>query len=205
MIARASSGSRSSISSVEPLISANSAVTVLRSPSIASDVGAASAVTLIGDSEELAGGKSGRAAASTVPHFLQNRAPGLANVLQVGQASSSFAPHPSQNDASAGLSLLHFVQSIWLRAKLLKQGLSVLQIGSIEAFSEPAVDLGEHRARFGGTPLLREQSREAHNRAQLQRLGSLRVRYVERLSEATLRTRPVGCPLHQQELALEPV
>jgi hypothetical protein len=30
--ARASSGSRSSISSVEPLISANSAVTVLRSP-----------------------------------------------------------------------------------------------------------------------------------------------------------------------------
>ena len=34
MIARASSGSRSSINSVEPLMSANSAVTVLRSPSI---------------------------------------------------------------------------------------------------------------------------------------------------------------------------
>jgi hypothetical protein len=33
-IARASSGSRSRISSVEPLMSANSAVTVLRSPSI---------------------------------------------------------------------------------------------------------------------------------------------------------------------------
>jgi hypothetical protein len=46
-----------------------------------------------------------------VPHFLQNRAPGLASVLQVGQTSSSFAPHPSQNDASAGLSLLHFAQS----------------------------------------------------------------------------------------------
>jgi len=35
---RASSGSRSVISSVEPLISANKAVTVLRSPSIASDL-----------------------------------------------------------------------------------------------------------------------------------------------------------------------
>src|SRR6516164_846560 len=36
-IARASSGSRSSISSIEPLMSANSAVTVLRSPSFEDD------------------------------------------------------------------------------------------------------------------------------------------------------------------------
>jgi hypothetical protein len=47
-----------------------------------------------------------------VPHFLQNLAPGLASVWQVGQTSSSFAPHPSQNAASTGLSLLHFAQSI---------------------------------------------------------------------------------------------
>jgi hypothetical protein len=42
MIARASSGSRSRISSVEPLMSANNAVTVLRSPS---SVGEASSAT----------------------------------------------------------------------------------------------------------------------------------------------------------------
>jgi hypothetical protein len=47
-----------------------------------------------------------------VPHFLQNLAPGLASVLQVGQTSSSFVPQPSQNAASTELSLLHLVQSI---------------------------------------------------------------------------------------------
>src|ERR1700722_1633903 len=93
-------------------MSANSAVTVLRSPSIASDAKPAATVSLIGGSEGTAGRESGRVAVSAVPHFLQNLAPGLAIVLQIGQASSSFAPQPSQNDASPGLSLLHFAQSI---------------------------------------------------------------------------------------------
>src|SRR5260221_14646244 len=111
MIARASSGSRSAISSVEPLMSANSAVTVLRSPSITSGAELASAVTLICDSDGLVGEESRLVAVNAVPHFLQNLASGLASVLQVEQTSSRLAPHPSQNDASAGLSLLHFAQS----------------------------------------------------------------------------------------------
>jgi len=48
-------GSSSSISAVEPFKSAKNAVTVLRSPSIASGAELASAVTLIDDSELLAG------------------------------------------------------------------------------------------------------------------------------------------------------
>ncbi len=47
MIARASSGSRSSISSVEPLMSANSAVTVLRSPSIVMEGSGSAGITRI--------------------------------------------------------------------------------------------------------------------------------------------------------------
>jgi hypothetical protein len=78
-----------------------------------------------GGSEGLGEGKSGRVAASAVPHFLQNLAPGLARVLQVGQTSSSFAPHPSQNDASGGLSLLHFEQNIdYALLQVLVQGLT---------------------------------------------------------------------------------
>src|ERR1700674_1374341 len=101
MIARASSGSRSSISSVEPLISANSAVTVLRSPSTASNAEPAAAATLICDpGDREAGRASGFAALIAVPHFLQNSAPGRTDALHAGQASSSFAPHLSQNDAS---------------------------------------------------------------------------------------------------------
>src|SRR5712692_2062104 len=106
MIARASSGSRSRINSVEPLISANSAVTVLRSPSIASDA-APSAATMICDlGEETVVGSI------AVPHFLQNRAPGLTDALHAGQINSSFAPHPSQNEASPGLSWLQDGQRI---------------------------------------------------------------------------------------------
>src|SRR5260370_40614555 len=100
IIARASSGSRSCSSSVEPLISAKSAVTVLRSPSIASDA-ALSAATLISDLVEET---SPFAEPIDVPHFLQKRAPGLTDALQAGQINSSFAPHPSQNEASDGLS-----------------------------------------------------------------------------------------------------
>src|SRR6266852_9262159 len=110
--ARGSSGSRSSINSVEPLMSANSAVTVLRSPSSASDA-APSAATMICDlGEETVVAAAAFAGPIAVPHFLQNRAPGLTDALQAGQVNSSFAPHSSQNEASVGLSLLHLAQSI---------------------------------------------------------------------------------------------
>src|SRR6201984_1900522 len=112
MIARAASGSRSAISSVEPLMSANSAVTVLRSPSSDADA-APSAATMICDLGE---GTVVEAAAFVgpiaVPHFLQNRAPGLTDALHAGHINSSFAPHPSQNEASPGVSWLQDGQRI---------------------------------------------------------------------------------------------
>src|SRR5713226_10639218 len=104
MTARASSGSRSSISSVEPLMSANSAVTVLRSPSIASDAAPSAATRTCDLSEETVVETAAFVAPIAVPHFLQNRAPGLTDDLHAGQINSSFAPHPSQNEASPGLS-----------------------------------------------------------------------------------------------------
>src|SRR6266851_10310288 len=102
MIARASSGSSSSINSVEPLMSANSAVTVLRSPSDA----APSAATMICDLGEETIVEAAFVSPIAVPHFLQNRAPGLTDALHAGQINSSFAPHPSQNEASQALSWL---------------------------------------------------------------------------------------------------
>src|SRR6266849_2490264 len=111
-IARASSGSRSSINSVEPLMSANSAVTVLRSPSIVSDA-APSAATMTCDlGEETVVEAAAFVRPIAVPHFLQNRAPGLTDALHAGQISSRFAPHPSQNEASPGLSWLQDGQRI---------------------------------------------------------------------------------------------
>src|SRR5713226_4760458 len=112
MIARAASGSSSSINSVDPLMSANRAVTVLRSPSIAADA-APSAATMICDlGEETVVGAAAFAGPIAVPHFLQNRAPGLTDALHAGQINSSFAPHPSQNAASPGLSWLQDGQRI---------------------------------------------------------------------------------------------
>src|SRR5713226_4984846 len=115
MIERAASGSRSSINSVEPLMSANSAVTVLRSPSIASDAPLSAAIRICDLVEESMAGASTLVELMADPHFLQNRAPGLTDALQAGQVNSSFEPHLSQNEASAGLSLLHFAQSIMRR------------------------------------------------------------------------------------------
>src|SRR6516165_8793040 len=103
MIARACSGSRSRWSSVEPLISAKSAVTVLRSPPTFS--GAVMSAIRIGPSVDFLT-DAGPDAASAQPHFLQNRAPELTAALHSRQTSSSFDPHCSQNAASAGLSVL---------------------------------------------------------------------------------------------------
>ena len=47
-----------------------------------------------------------------------------------------------------------------LSAQLVEQRPCVFEVGGVEAFGEPAVDLGEHCARFGTFTLAVEQSRE---------------------------------------------
>src|ERR1022692_3125553 len=165
MMARAFSGSRSSIISVDPLISANSAVTVLRSPSSASDAALSSAILICDLVEESVAAASVLVELMAVPHFLQNRAPILTDALQAGQINSSFAPHPSQNEASEGLSWLHLAQSIGLGTQLVEQRLGVLEIGSVEALGEPVVDVCEHRARLVATIGVAHQSCEAGDRS----------------------------------------
>src|SRR6266851_6752491 len=117
-IACAASGSRSSINCVEPLRSANSAVTILRSPSSASDVPPSAAATSSDLGEERVAQAAALWGPIAVPHFLQKRAPGLTDVLHAGHINSRLAPHSSQNEASPGLSWLQEVQRIvllWLR------------------------------------------------------------------------------------------
>src|SRR5262249_30266707 len=96
---RASSGSRSASSSIEPLRSANSTVTCLRSPSrVALEVRIFSArclgVYASGEGERDAAGVS--PAVSGIPHLLQNRDPGGNSVLHEEQIKLSRAPQPRQ-------------------------------------------------------------------------------------------------------------
>src|SRR5215472_837689 len=114
MTALASSGSRSSISSVEPLISANSAVTVLRSPSIAGEASACSGVMRISFAVEDAiadESEPGRAiAASVVPQSAQNLALAEVSAPHCGQRIGSGLPHSAQNRLPDKLSAPHFEQ-----------------------------------------------------------------------------------------------
>jgi len=127
-----------------------------------------SAATLICDPADGEAARAyGFAAPIAVPHFLQNSAPGLTDPSHAGHTNSSFAPHLSQNDAPDGLSLLHFAQSIFLRAKFVEEGLGVDKVGGVEALGEPVVDVGEHRAGFVSTTLRREQACETHRSPQL--------------------------------------
>src|SRR5713101_2614693 len=117
IIARASSGSRSRINSVEPLISANSAVTVLRSPSgrFAGSSGAPRAMVCSSDRAGCAApvelGATG-SAPSIAAHSMQNLAAALFDVPHEGHCSASGAAHPSQNFAPAGFSEPHLEQRI---------------------------------------------------------------------------------------------
>src|SRR5271156_3171665 len=108
-MARASSGSRSCSSSVEPLISANSAVTVLRSPSRFSEAGAS--LTRIGESLDF----FASAAAGVVngaPQSSQNFAVGALSAPHFAQRLANGVPHSGQNFLPEVLSVPHFEQRI---------------------------------------------------------------------------------------------
>src|SRR5229473_1585562 len=112
-IARASSGSRSRINSVEPLISANSAVTVLRSPSIVSEACRAGAMRT--PPAASADGLPPAVAASlpsALPQSTQNFAPGGLSELQFEQRFESGLPHSAQNFLPGIPSVPHFEQRI---------------------------------------------------------------------------------------------
>jgi hypothetical protein len=78
--------------------------------------------------------------------------------LHAGQINSNCAPHSSQNEASAGLSLLHFAHSIDVYSASIEQGLGVLQISGVEAFGEPIVDVGQHCERLLATASIAKQT-----------------------------------------------
>src|SRR6266851_9024537 len=114
MMARASSGSRSCSSSVEPLMSANSAVIVLRSPSAMVEVPVCSAVTgMSGAFQEDAGDCAlPFLPENAAPQSLQNRFPGGLSAPHFGQRSPSGEPQSPQNLLSSGFSRPHFEQRI---------------------------------------------------------------------------------------------
>src|SRR5262249_27175352 len=110
-MARASSGSRSSIKSIEPLMSANSAVTVLRSPSVSVEASASSAVTRIASAGVLA--RTIEAfPASAAPQSPQNFLAAGFSEPHLGQRLPSCAPQSAQNRLPAGFSAPHFEQRI---------------------------------------------------------------------------------------------
>src|SRR5271167_1611894 len=115
-IARASSGSRSCSSSVEPLISANSAVTVLRSPSSASGELLSGARRRFeadsGDDEVAAGAPA--SSASRAPHLPQKSEVGGFSALHCAQRLASALPHFAQKLLAEGLFVPHFEQRIGL-------------------------------------------------------------------------------------------
>src|SRR5215813_7258210 len=111
MIARASSGSRSCWSSVEPLMSANSAVTVLRSPSrfSAADV----SVTRMGVSFIFSAGAATVASApNAAPQESQNFASVRFSAPHEAHLGENLPPHLSQKRAPSRLSAPHLEQRI---------------------------------------------------------------------------------------------
>ena len=85
------------------------------------------------------------------PHFTQCLLKGTAHSLQNFIPSGFSAPQFEQRIFPSGRhSISHLV----------KQCLGVFQVGGVEAFGQPVVDLGQHRASLVAFALLREQPRE---------------------------------------------
>src|SRR5271167_2145477 len=149
MIARASSGSRSSINSVEPLMSANSAVTVLRSPSSEAASPCSAATEIVGVEAVTAGDlpePSGRFSGAV--HCPQNLKPGGFSTRHLGQTSASGAVHWPQYFIPPGFSKPHLEQ----------------RIGSPPNFGRP---MREYRRNTG-------QRKQTHQRLKGKRPGVVR-------------------------------
>src|SRR6516165_8119709 len=117
-MARASSGSRSSISSIEPLISANRAVTVLCSPSIRAEASSGSLMSRTAARvAEFALAAALALATSAEPQSPQKRLLGALSAPHLGQRLASGAPQSPQNFLPAGFSLSQFAQRIGISEK----------------------------------------------------------------------------------------
>src|SRR5215471_107887 len=111
-MARASSGSRSASNSIEPLRSAKSTVTCLRSPSRAVfEVRMRSeryfGVYDSGDTNRGGAAVGVRAVANAAPQLSQNLLPPSTFAPQLGQAAANVAPHSRQKRAPSRLSAWH--------------------------------------------------------------------------------------------------
>jgi hypothetical protein len=86
---------------------------------------------------------------------------------------------------------------------MLQQRLGDLQVGRVETFGEPAVDLGEHRTRLVATPSFGEQSREADACLEFAGLCAHPLGQFDRRPEASLRFVDLGRVLNKKQIALE--
>src|SRR5215831_4946817 len=154
--ARASSGSRSASSSIEPFRSANSTVTCLRSPSSAVlDVRIFSARCLgvypSGEGARDAAAVS--AAVIGVPHLLQNRDPGGSSVWHEEQIKLSRAPQPRQKFDPGGFTCWQLGHVIlespraWARNRNGGSGVSALGAPRSSAKPHPQSPRAEARDR----------------------------------------------------------
>jgi hypothetical protein len=104
--------------------------------------------------------------ASAAAQSPQNFAVGAFSYPHFAQRFLKGAAHSLQNFCSAGFSAPH-VGQFTSRTQLVEQRLGVFQVGGVEAFGEPAVDFGQHRARLVAFALFVEQPSEACRGAQL--------------------------------------
>src|SRR5262245_29247343 len=106
---RASSGSRSASSSMEPLRSAKSTVTCLRSPSSAAFEVRILSAKCFGVYDSVLAKRVGSDATAEMrsPHCRQNLAEGGSSLRHLGQVSANRDPHSRQNFAVVGFSCAH--------------------------------------------------------------------------------------------------
>src|SRR5271156_4643121 len=111
MMARASSGSRSAINSVEPLMSANSAVTIFRSPSIGWSAIEDLSICAAAWSSVVAPNWD-NPSSNFAAHWPQNFAAAEFSKRHFAHVRLSAAPHSLQNLSPSGLSALQLEQRI---------------------------------------------------------------------------------------------
>src|SRR5215471_20595363 len=92
-----------------------------------------------------------------------------------------------------------------LSRQLLQERLRLLQVSSIKALREPAIDRCQEGSGFGALALLLPQPPQAQRRPQLPRLGLLAAGQGQGLVKAGLSMGYIRDGLAQEEFALEPM
>ena len=104
-----------------------------------------------------------------------------------------------------GNSVCELIDELALLTKVLEESFRLAQVSGVEAFAEPAIDLGQQLPSLLALALLLQEPTHAQRSAQFQGLSLLVASNVESLPKTASRPSLIACREAEEQLSLQAI